>query len=313
MVRRGKIETPVLVSYNTEHMAQAIALSAPSRVAPGAYPRATMRPAFWRAYPRETLGLGLFGLVALSAIAATAVTPAGTGRAEAAPPAPPPLIMRQIAPEQALKVNAEIPVANGPNPVASPFAFKGNGASRTQALSCLASAVYYEAGNQDAMAPARLRKLCSIAYATPPSRRASVVCVRGSTRATGCQFTFTCDGSLNRLARRRGLASRHADCAGRSQRRSLLPVGWATHYHADYVSCPIGLRPWPRMPSSAHTSFTGGVAAGGSRRRSRAHTSAANRMRPRFKSRRSPCRTSSPIYAKSACRRNQGDPGVPRR
>ena len=61
-------------------------------------------------------------------------------------PAPPPLLVRQIAPEQALQVNQTIPIAAGPNPAARPFAFTGNAAARSRALECLASAVYYEAG-----------------------------------------------------------------------------------------------------------------------------------------------------------------------
>ena len=40
-------------------------------------------------------------------------------------------------------------MTSGPNPAAAPFAFKGNAAARAQALECLASAVYYEAGSQD--------------------------------------------------------------------------------------------------------------------------------------------------------------------
>ena len=35
-----------------------------------------------------------------------------------------------------------------PNPAARPFQFKGNTAARTQALQCLSSDVYYEAGSQ---------------------------------------------------------------------------------------------------------------------------------------------------------------------
>src|SRR5438552_9642517 len=106
--------------------------------------------ALWRAYPRESLGLGLFTIVAAAVIGTTAVSgPPLTNRAEAAPPAPPPMIVRPIAPDQALKVNAETPVASGPNPIAAPFLFKGTAATRAQALNCLSSAVYYEAGNQD--------------------------------------------------------------------------------------------------------------------------------------------------------------------
>src|SRR6476661_8801785 len=192
--------------------------------------------ALWHAYPRETLGLGLFGLVALSAIASTAVTPTGTGRTDDAPPAPPPLIMRQIAPEQALKVNAEIPVAIGPNPVAAPFAFKGNEASRTQALSCLASAVYYEAGNQGedgarAVAQVVLNRVRHPAF---PASVCGVV-YEGSTRATGCQFTFTCDGSLNRQPDGEGWRRAMRIAQDALSGAVYSPVGWATHYHADYV------------------------------------------------------------------------------
>ena len=191
--------------------------------------------ALWHTYPRETLGAGLFGLVALSAILSTTVTPSG-GRVEAAPPAPPPLIMKPIAPEQALKVNAEIPLTSGPNPVASPFALSGNAAARTQALNCLASAVYYEAGNQDedgerAVAQVVLNRVRHPAF---PSSVCGVV-YEGSTRATGCQFTFTCDGSLNRQPDADGWrrATRIAEEA--LSGAVYAPVGWATHYHADYV------------------------------------------------------------------------------
>jgi len=192
--------------------------------------------ALWRTYPRETLGMGLFGLVAFSAIASVTVTPSGTGHAVVAPPAPPPLIMRQIAPEQALKVNSEIPLASGPNPVASPFPFKGNAVSRTQALNCLASAVYYEAGNQDedgarAVAQVVLNRVRHPAF---PASVCGVV-YEGSTRPTGCQFTFTCDGSLNRQPDAEGWRRAMRIAQDALNGAVYSPVGWATHYHADYV------------------------------------------------------------------------------
>ena len=192
--------------------------------------------ALWRAHPRETLGLGLFSLVALSAIASTAVAPGMSGRARAAPPAPPPLIMRQIAPEQAVKVNAEIPLASGANPIAAPFAFRGNAGERAQALNCLASAVYYEAGNQDenggrAVAQVVLNRVRHPAF---PASVCGVV-YQGSTRATGCQFTFTCDGSLNRRPDADGWRRATQVAEQALDGAVYAPVGWATHYHADYV------------------------------------------------------------------------------
>jgi spore germination cell wall hydrolase CwlJ-like protein len=191
----------------------------------------------WRAHPRETLGFGVFGLVIAAAIGTAVVTaPSFTNRAEAAPPAPPPLLIRDIAPQQALQVNAQIPVAQGPNPAAAPFNFTGNSATRGQALQCLASAVYYEAGSQDddgerAVAQVVLNRVRHPAF---PGTVCGVV-YQGSTRATGCQFTFTCDGSLYRQPDAIGWrrATRIAEAAlGGSV---YAPVGWATHYHADYV------------------------------------------------------------------------------
>jgi len=190
----------------------------------------------WRAHPRGTIGLGIFALVTGSALASVAVTPSVAPHAQAAPPAPPPMLVRPIAPDEAVKVNAEIPVASGPNPVASPFVFKGNAAARTQALSCLASAVYYEAGNQDengerAVAQVVLNRVRHPAF---PGSVCGVV-YEGSMRPTGCQFTFTCDGSLNRQpssdAWSRAMRIAQEALAG----AVYAPVGWATHYHADYV------------------------------------------------------------------------------
>src|SRR5690348_164026 len=190
-----------------------------------------------RAHPRGAVGVGVLGFVSFVALGSIAVpNPATVPEAHAAPPAPPPLILQRVAPEQAMKVNAEIPVVSGPNPAASPFTFKGSSAARTQALQCLASAVYYEAGNQDtdgerAVAQVVLNRVRHPAF---PSSVCGVV-YQGSTRPTGCQFTFTCDGSLARAPDADGWR-RALKVAGDALSGAVYaPVGWATHYHADYV------------------------------------------------------------------------------
>ena len=146
------------------------------------------------------------------------------------------MVVRPLAPDQALKLNSEIPVTGGPNPSAASFRFKGNSAARSQALTCLASAVYYEAGNQDvdgerAVAQVVLNRVRHPAF---PGTICGVV-YQGSTKPTGCQFTFTCDGSLNRRPDadgwRRAMSVAQAALGG----SVYAPVGWATHYHADYV------------------------------------------------------------------------------
>ena len=195
----------------------------------------------WRDYPREAIGFGLLALAAAAAIGGAAQsTPELPGRTtasqDAAPPAPPPMLVRQLAPEQALQVNAAIPLDSGPNPAARPFAFKGNAAARTQALSCLASAIYYEAGSQDddgerAVAQVVLNRVRHPAF---PASVCAVV-YQGSTRSTGCQFTFTCDGSLNRQPDATGWRRAYTIAEQALNGSVYAPVGWATHYHADYV------------------------------------------------------------------------------
>jgi spore germination cell wall hydrolase CwlJ-like protein len=195
----------------------------------------------WRDYPRETLGFGMLALAAAVAIGGVAQsTPELPGRstasAQLAPPAPPPMLIRQIAPEQALQVNAAMPLDNGPNPAALPFVFKANATTRTQALSCLASAVYYEAGSQDddgerAVAQVVLNRVRHPAF---PASVCAVV-YQGSTRPTGCQFTFTCDGSLNRQPDSVGWRRAYSIAEQALSGAVFAPVGWATHYHANYV------------------------------------------------------------------------------
>jgi spore germination cell wall hydrolase CwlJ-like protein len=191
-----------------------------------------------RAYPRETIGFGVLGFAVAAALggAAASRTDVGGAAPTAAPPAPPPLLIRQLAPDQALKVNEEIPVASGPNPPAVPFRFKGSDGARSQALECLASAVYYEAGSQDdngerAVAQVVLNRVRHPAF---PASVCGVV-YQGSTRPTGCQFTFTCDGSMYRQPDAEGWKRAWRIAEAALSGYVYAPVGYATHYHANYV------------------------------------------------------------------------------
>src|SRR5690348_5480725 len=83
-----------------------------------------------RAYPREAIGVGVLAFVTAVALGSMAVpNPATSPAAHAAPPAPPPMTYQQVAPQQALKINSDIPLAQGPNPAAAPFVFKGGSAA----------------------------------------------------------------------------------------------------------------------------------------------------------------------------------------
>jgi spore germination cell wall hydrolase CwlJ-like protein len=187
-----------------------------------------------KAEPRATVALGLGVTAALAA--ATAQMLSDGALASAPPPAPPPMLVKPVAPEQARLINAALPLEDFENPAARPFRFKGSNAARAQALQCLSSAVYYEAGNQDVNG-ARAVAQVVLNRVRHPAFPASVcgVVYQGSTRVTGCQFTFTCDGSLARRPDPAGWARAKAIAEAALVGAVYAPVGWATHYHADYV------------------------------------------------------------------------------
>jgi len=220
-------------------MQQAITLSRPLDGLLKNAAQAKLRAArLLRAHPRETIGFGVLGFAIAAALGGAAVSQPGTIRPapETAPPAPPPLLIRQLAPDQALKINEEIPLASGANPAALPFRFKGNSSARAQALECLASAVYYEAGSQDddgerAVAQVVLNRVRHPAF---PATVCGVV-YQGSTRPTGCQFTFTCDGSMYRQPDADGWKRAYRIAEAALSGSVYSPVGFATHYHANYV------------------------------------------------------------------------------
>jgi hypothetical protein len=198
----------------------------------------------WRSYPRETLVVGGLGLAAAVAFAGAAYsTPSVSGlgiaatRLGEAPPAPPPLLVRPLAPQDALTINQAIPIAHAPNPAARPFAWRGaDPASRARALECLTSAVYYEAGNESAAGQQAVAQvvLNRVRHPAFPGSVCDVV-YQGSTRATGCQFTFTCDGSLARRPDSGGWARARRVAQEALAGAVYAPAGYATHYHADYV------------------------------------------------------------------------------
>ena len=145
--------------------------------------------------------------------------------------------LRDIAPAEAEAINAKIPVASLPLGAARPFLL-GNASieARAQALECLSSAVYYEAAQesddgQRAVAQVVLNRVRHPAF---PASVCGVV-YQGSTRATGCQFTFTCDGSLGRTPMTEAWVRARRNAKAALDGAVYAPVGTATHYHANYV------------------------------------------------------------------------------
>lgn len=138
--------------------------------------------------------------------------------------------------ERARVLNAMAPEAAGPVARAASFVLPTNGESAGQALECLTAAVYYEAASeptdgQRAVAQVVLNRLRHPAF----PRSVCGVVFQGSERRTGCQFSFTCDGSLARRPSLRGLARARDVARAALAGYVYAPVGLSTHYHADYV------------------------------------------------------------------------------
>ncbi|MEL6486667.1 MAG: cell wall hydrolase [Pseudomonadota bacterium] len=121
-------------------------------------------------------------------------------------------------------------------PAARPF-LAGTGAHWGRAQDCLAKAIWYEAASESEAGQRAVAQvvLNRVAHPSWPGSVCAVV-FEGSERQTGCQFSFTCDGSLSRRAggpqwdRARRIASEALGGA------VYAPVGHATHYHTLWVS-----------------------------------------------------------------------------
>ena len=133
--------------------------------------------------------------------------------------------------------NAEIPVSALPVERVAALKFgMVDGSAYATALRCLTQTVYYEAANEPlqgrrAVAQVVLNRMRHPAY---PNNVCGVV-YQGVERQTGCQFSFTCDGSLLRTPVARLWNEAQAVAQAALGGYVETSVGTATHYHADYV------------------------------------------------------------------------------
>jgi spore germination cell wall hydrolase CwlJ-like protein len=157
------------------------------------------------------------------------------GRPIAPLPEIPPLELKPVTLDDARSINAAVAFSTKPNPAARPFIFAGDASARARAISCLAAAVLYEAGDdvigQKAVAQVVLNRARHPAY---PKSVCGVV-FQGSERRTGCQFTFTCDGALRRIWSASAWATAQGSAIAALTGEVYAPVGLATHYHTDWV------------------------------------------------------------------------------
>ena len=158
--------------------------------------------------------------------------------AGARPPQPEPMVLRDVAATEAQRINASIPFSDEASPRAPSTVFRAAGpADQLRSLQCLAEAVYYEARSesedgQRAVAQVVLNRVRHPAY---PGSVCGVV-YQGPLRAGGgCQFTFTCDGSLVRLPYGEDWVRARRIAAEALAGSVYAPVGLATNYHTHQV------------------------------------------------------------------------------
>lgn len=208
MARRvGPGRSPVLLS-----ILAAIALAA------------TLVPALLVSHARQAIGTSTFALLPRRVVPRSELPPVE------------PVRLLDLTPDAARTFNAERPLVAGAVVPARPFAFVGAPDARARAVDCLAAAVVYEAGDdtvgERAVAQVILNRVRHPAY---PKTVCGVV-FEGSERSTGCQFTFTCDGALARWHPSEAGWRRAREVAEAAVAGKVDPaVGYATHYHADYV------------------------------------------------------------------------------
>ncbi|WP_240047693.1 cell wall hydrolase [Sphingomonas panacisoli] len=147
-----------------------------------------------------------------------------------------PVELQAVTPEDAKAFNDTVPFSTAPNPPARPFVFSGDSNARARAIDCLAVGVLYEAGDdtdgERAVAQVILNRVRHPAF---PKSVCGVV-FQGSERSTGCQFSFACDGAMSRWRPNPAAWTRARAVAVAALNGSVYgAVGYATHYHTDWV------------------------------------------------------------------------------
>jgi hypothetical protein len=125
----------------------------------------------------------------------------------------------------------------GVGDAARPFIMPAGSSDYGRALKCLTDAIYYEAASEADVGQAAVAQviLNRMRHPTYPNTVCGVI-YQGSERRTGCQFSYSCDGSMARIP-----AAFHWERARRAAAAALsgyvyAPVGMATHYHTVAVN-----------------------------------------------------------------------------
>lgn len=150
----------------------------------------------------------------------------------------PPLLEQRnltIPSETAREINAARPYDDRHVEPARPFKGPADVVAQERAIGCLAAAAWYEAGDDAEGERSVIQTVLNrVRHPAFPSTICGVV-FQGQERQTGCQFTFTCDGALQRMpsdaAWQRAVSISRAMLSG----EVYAPIGYSTHYHTDWV------------------------------------------------------------------------------
>ena len=112
----------------------------------------------------------------------------------------------------------------------------GSQIDRTRSLTCLTAAIYYEAASEPDAGQRAVGQvvLNRVAHPSYPNSVCGVV-YQGSERTTGCQFSFTCDGSLARVPVRFWWDRAESVARAALSGYVYAPVGLATNYHTAAI------------------------------------------------------------------------------
>ena len=117
-----------------------------------------------------------------------------------------------------------------------PLILQPGSLDHSRALKCLTDAIYYESANEPDSGQRGVAQVIinRMRHPTYPNTICGVI-YQGSERRTGCQFSYSCDGSMAR--RPNAFLWQKAQRVAAQALAGYVhePVGMATHYHATYV------------------------------------------------------------------------------
>jgi len=148
----------------------------------------------------------------------------------------PPFPFGPLSFADAAQLNSVLPIDDLDFAPAQPFFLRASAPEHDRAVLCMTQAIYYEAAlepteGQQAVAQTVLNR---VRHPDFPKSVCGVV-YQGAELSTGCQFSFTCDGSLARTPIE-PYWNRAKTVAMAALDGYVAPeIGSATHYHADYV------------------------------------------------------------------------------